>query len=202
MVERDPGQRQARGLLALIDEFEQFLAELPRVPLTGKVLVDEEDLYGFAEQLRQAVPDEVRRALEVLRERDRILAQARTEAESLLAEARREAESLLEEARRQASRLVDDSAVLRRAEEEAERILQRARQASQQVRGEADAYADEVLSRVEAFLARALEHVRDGRAQLRPVPRPAAEEAAAAPETPAPASVPDARPARGPARPG
>lgn len=185
-------------MLALIDEFEQFVAELPRVPLTGKLLVEEDDLYGFTEQLRRAVPEEIRRALDLVRERDRILEQARAEAEALLADARRHAEALVEEARRQADRLVEESAVLRRAEEEAERILARARQVSQQVRGEADAYADEVLARVEAFLNRALDHVRDGRAQLRPAPRPAADQAAAAEDEPDPSSEP--RPLRGQAR--
>lgn len=157
-------QQRARELLRLIDEFEQFLSELPRVPLTGKLLVDEEDLFGFAEQLRRAVPEEVHRALELLQQRERLLADARAQAEALLEEARREAE-----------RLVAESAVLRRAEEEAERILAEARQIGVRVRGEADAYADEVLARVEAFLQRALEHIRDGRAQLRPLAAAAAD---------------------------
>jgi len=154
-VDRPQVPQRARELLRLIDEFEQFVSELPRVPLTGKLLVDEEDLYGFAEQLRRTIPEEVHRALEILQQRER-----------LLAEARAQAEAILEEARREAERLVAESAVLRRAEEEAERILREARQIGLRVRGEADAYADEVLAKVEAFLERALAHIREGRAQL------------------------------------
>lgn len=154
--------------MALIEEFEQFVGQLPRVPLTGKLIVEEDDLFGFLDQLRKVIPDEMRRALALLDERDRLLHEARQRGDEIIAEARR-----------QADRLVDESAVLRRAEEEAERILTRARQAARQLQSEADAYADEVLSRVETFLQRALENVRDGRSQVRPAAEAPLLEAAA-----------------------
>lgn len=159
---------QVRQLLGMLEELEQFLARQPRVPLTGKLIVDEEDLYGFLDQFRRAVPLEVRRAVETVLERDRILAAARAEAEQIVRDAQREAE-----------RLVAEAAIRRRAEEEAERILEGARRAAQRLREQAEQYADEVLARCQEFVQRALDAVRDGRAQLRPPHRAGAAEAAA-----------------------
>lgn len=152
---RTPEARAARDITLLIDEFEQFINERPRVPLTGKLMVDEDDLYGFLDQLRETIPQELRRAQQLVAERDQLLERAESKAETILAEARQYAE-----------RLVSESVVTRRAEEEAGRILASVREEARQLHYEADAYAGEVLGRLEEVLLTALQQVRAGRNHL------------------------------------
>ncbi|REJ37831.1 MAG: hypothetical protein DIU84_03135 [Bacillota bacterium] len=164
---RAPEIRVGRELMLLIDEFEQFVNERPRVPLTGKIMFDEDDLYGFIDQLREVIPKEIQRAMQITAERDQILEQAEAQAETIVAEARQYAE-----------RLMSESAITRRAEEESGRILAQVREEARTLRREADAYAAAVLSRLEETLNAALNQVRQGKEHLRAI-MPASEAAAA-----------------------
>lgn len=163
---RAPEVRVGRELMLLIEEFEQFVNERPRVPLTGKVMFDEDDLYGFIDQLRETIPREIQRAMQIAAERDQILEQAEAQAETIVAEARQYAE-----------RLMSESAITRRAEEESGRILAQVREEARTLRRDADAYAEAVLSRLEESLDAALQQVRQGKEHLRSI-LPSAEAAA------------------------
>jgi len=165
---RAPEVRVGRELMLLIEEFEQFVNERPRVPLTGKVMFDEDDLYGFIDQLRETIPREIQRAIQIAAERDQIIEQAEAQAETIVAEARQYAD-----------RLMSESAITRRAEEESGRILAQVREEARTLRRDADAYAAAVLSRLEETLDAALQQVRHGREHLRAI-LPAAEAAAGA----------------------
>lgn len=147
--------RVGRELMLLIDEFEEFLDQRPRIPLTGKIMFDEDDLYGFVDHLRRAVPAEIKRAMEVLAERDRIIQSGETEAENMVAEARQYVE-----------RLTDESVVLRQAEEEAARIVALAKDESDSLRQDADKYAQGMLEKLEGILTEAILQVRQGQQLL------------------------------------
>ncbi|MEX2356407.1 MAG: hypothetical protein WD535_05145 [Thermaerobacterales bacterium] len=180
--------RAARETLLLIDEFEQFAAEAARLPLTGKALIDEDDLFAFIDQLRKVLPDDVRRAIEILERqsqiitdaegrRDRILTDAQERRDTMLAEgerrrdkllgeAEREAEQQVAEARRYAERLTSESVVVREAEAEAGRIVAEARQEAGALRAGADRYAERVLTRLEDAMSQTLSQIKQGRQYL------------------------------------
>ncbi|HEY8450067.1 MAG TPA: hypothetical protein VIL95_06270 [Bacillota bacterium] len=148
-------QQVGREVMLLIEEFEQFLDQSPRIPLTGKLVLDEDDVYGFVDHLKRSLPAEIRRAMDVLAQRDRILQQAEAEAETMVSEARHYAE-----------RLTSESVITRQAEEEAGRILALAREEARSLRRDADAYAEALLERLDEVLSSALKQVRHGRAFL------------------------------------
>ena len=75
----------------LVDSLEQALNESTRVPLSAYLLVHEEKVYSLLDQMRVAVPEEIKRANRVEAEKDRILAQAKEEAERIRELARQEA---------------------------------------------------------------------------------------------------------------
>lgn len=160
-----------KELSLLIEEFEQFVSERTRVPLTGKLMVDEEDLYGFIDHLRQLIPKEIRRALDVMAQRDRILEQAEAQAETIIAEARQYSQ-----------RLTDESAIIKRAREEAARLLAEAHEAAQALRRDADQYAERALERLETILGRAIRQVQEGRRYLQEPPQETDQEAVQAEE--------------------
>lgn len=166
-----------QDLLALLDELENFFAEASRIPLTGKLMVGEEDAFNLVDRLRKTLPEALHQAQRVSRDRDRLLGQAREEGEALVQEARSYAE-----------KLVRESTIAQKAQEEADRVLEDARRQSREVRVGAREYADELLEKVEQNIQKALTIVRQGRQELGP--------------SPAAAAVDEVPPGRGAERPG
>ena len=74
---------------------EQALNDSPRLPLSAWLLVNEDRIFNIIDQMRVAVPEEIKRANRIESEKDRILAQAKEEAERIRGLAKQEAEELL-----------------------------------------------------------------------------------------------------------
>ena len=135
----------------LVDRLEQALNESTRIPLSAYLLVNEEKVYSLLDQMRVAVPEEIKRANRVEAEKDRILAQAKEEAERIR-----------ELARQEAGELVKRDAIVNAAQHRAENILERARRDAEALRQDADVYIVDVLQRLEQDLARTMNVVRNG----------------------------------------
>ena len=144
-----------RDLFVLIRDFEQFVQNAARVPLTSKVILDEDDVYAFLDHLRRLLPEELDRARRLLGERERLLEQARAEAESMM----RQTESYVE-------RMTREAEITRKAEEQARRLLNQAQARAREIRAAANAYADDVLDRLSAALRKALATGEEGRSTL------------------------------------
>lgn len=140
----------------LVDRLEQILGESRRLPLTTILLVDEDQIFNIVDQMRVAIPEEVKKANRVSGEKDRILAQANEEAERIRQLARQEA-----------SDLVRRDSVTMSAQQRADSILDRARHDADAVRTEADGYVLDVLAKLETDLERSLSVVRNGLHQVR-----------------------------------
>jgi hypothetical protein len=135
----------------LVDRLEQALNESTRIPLSAYLLVNEEKVYSLLDQMRVAVPEEIKRANRVEAEKDRILAQAKEEAERIR-----------ELARQEAGELVKRDAIVNAAQHRAENIVERARRDAEALRQDADVYIVDVLQRLEQDLARTMNVVRNG----------------------------------------
>ncbi|MCA9865906.1 MAG: hypothetical protein KIS95_02575 [Anaerolineae bacterium] len=135
----------------LVDSLEQALNDSTRVPLSAYLIVNEEKVYSLLDQMRVAVPEEIRRANRIEAEKDRILAQAKEEAERIR-----------ELARQEASELVKRDAIVSAAQHRAENIVERARRDSEALRQDADVYIMDVLNRLEEDLTRTLKVVQNG----------------------------------------
>jgi cell division septum initiation protein DivIVA len=107
------------------------------------------------EQLRIAVPDEVKKAQQVMTQKERFLAQAQEEAQRTVNIARERVETM-----------VQHDSITSAAESRADQIVQQARDDAVNIRGEADDYVLESLSRLEAEMSRLLQQVRNGIAKL------------------------------------
>lgn len=135
----------------LVDRLEQVLNESFRFPLSAYLFVNEDRVFNIIDQMRVAIPEEVKRANRVEAEKERILAQAKEEAERIRGLAKQEA-----------SELVKRDTVMSSAQQRADNILERARRDAQLLRGDADVYVAEVLTRLEEELLRSLSVVRNG----------------------------------------
>ncbi|MCB8917415.1 MAG: hypothetical protein H6666_05775 [Ardenticatenaceae bacterium] len=139
----------------LVDRLEQVLSESRRLPLTALLMVDEDQIFNIVDQLRVAIPEEVKRANRIEAEKERILAQAKEEAERIRQLAKQEA-----------GELVRRDSVTSAAEQRAENILERARHDAEVLRRDADSYVVEVLSKLEEDLGHSLTVVRNGLRKL------------------------------------
>ena len=135
----------------LVDRLEQVLNDSSRVPLSAFLLVNEDRIYSIIDQMRVAVPEEIKRANRIEAEKERILAQANEEAERIRELAKQEAEEL-----------VDRDTITMSSQQRADNILERARRDADALRSDADVYVVEVLMKLEEDLLRSLSVVRNG----------------------------------------
>ncbi len=139
-----------------LDELELALAEARPMPLSASVLVSREALTQLVGEIRELLPDELRQARWVLRER-----------ESLLEEAEQTAQRIVADARQECVRLAGETEVMRTAEREAKRVHREATEQAQTMKLEAEDYIDGQLARFELILTKTLKTVEAGRDRLR-----------------------------------
>lgn len=142
-------------IMALIDKLEDLIATGKKVPLTNSVVVNEKDLYDIIDEVRATLPDELKQARWIVKER-----------QEMIEEAEKEANRLIEESREKANALAAETEVVKRAEKQAADILDAARAREREIRLGAEDYADEMLANLEVNLGKLLTAVQRGRDRL------------------------------------
>ena len=142
-------------VLVLIDKLDDLVHNARPVPLTDQVRVDREEIYDILDQMRATIPEEIKQARWIVKER-----------QEMLAEAKREAERIVKEARDQQQRLVANEEITRQAERAAEEIVEEAREREREIRLGAEDYADEILNTLEVNLQKFTAAVQRGRDRL------------------------------------
>ena len=138
-------------ILQLVDRLEEILNQARPFPFTHNVIVDEDRILDLIDQMRVAIPEEMKKAQQLLAQHDRLLAQAEEQANRTLAIAREKSEQLVER-----------DAIVQAAQARAEQIAAQARADVEDTKQEADEYAVETLARLEMELDRYLTQVRNG----------------------------------------
>lgn len=138
-------------IIFLVERLEALVASGKKVPLTNTVVLDQSGILDLVDQLRVAVPDEVRQARRVTEEAGRIVEKAREEAEAIL-----------DRAREQAAFLTEERELVKGAELRAREILDRANEEATEIRRGADEYAAGVLVRLEGECIKALTSIKRG----------------------------------------
>lgn len=141
--------------MVLLEQLEELVEKAPELPLTGRVLIDADQLLDLIDQIRTSVPEEVRRAEAVSVEKDRVIAEGQQKAERIVAQAEE-----------YAAKLIRESEIHRQAEQEARRIVEEASQRAKEITRGADEYADQVLRNLQEALEKTLSVVTKGREQL------------------------------------
>jgi hypothetical protein len=149
---------------ALIRSALDLVQTAKAMPLSASVLVSREELAELLQAALDRMPDELRQARWLLKERD-----------EFLAEKSREADILLEEVRVQAERMVQRTEIVRQANHVAQRILDDANEEARRLRHEAEDYADQKLASFEIVLDRTMKTVQAGREKLQVTPLPKVE---------------------------
>lgn len=139
-----------------IDELIALAENARSLPMSrNNCVLDRGELVGHLDQLRDELPIELRRAVALLEERDKILDAGRQEAERIIKEG--EAEH---------ARLVSTNEITVSAEHESSRLIAEARAEAQRLREEVDDYVDTALANFEQFLTRSLASIERGRDKM------------------------------------
>lgn len=138
-------------ILHLVDRIEELFNESRAVPFTRNVVVDEDKMLDIIDQMRVTVPEEVKKAQQLVAQKDRILAQAQEEASRIVALAKEKAEQIVER-----------EAIVKSAQTRANQIVAQARDDANNTRREADDYVIGSLQTMEEEVTRVLTQVRNG----------------------------------------
>lgn len=146
------------NLVILLDRLDQLIDSAPEIPLIGKALIDAEVALDLVDKIRNAIPEEVKRAEWLTSEKDRMLQESQAEAERILAQAEE-----------YAAKLVMEHELVGKAREEASLLIAKAQEHAKEIEQGADSYAESVLSNLQDHLDKVLRVVRKGREELRAV---------------------------------
>src|ERR671916_2498850 len=139
-----------------VDELIALIENARSMPMSrANCVVDRGHVIGALQELRAELPTEVRRAVALLEERDKIIDAGR-----------REAERIISEGETEHARLVSVNEITVSAEHEGARIIAEARAEAQRLREEVDDYVDTALANFEQFLTRALASIERGRDKM------------------------------------
>jgi len=143
-------------LFNILNEMEELIEGSPKIPMTRRVLVDEDRLLDYLDRIRTSLPEELRQARWIIQEREKVIT-----------DSKREALRIIEDAEKQLEKKADESVITRKAQEMAEEIQQRAEQVAQQIKQGARDYADEILEELEKRLNQLITQVQEGRSELK-----------------------------------
>lgn len=139
-----------------IDQVADLVESARAVPMSASCMVNRGQLLDMLDEVRDALPEDVKRAELLLRDR-----------ESVVEEGREEAMRIVERARAERERLIAESDVVRDARDEAARLLAEADAEIRDHRDELDEYCDTKLASFEVTLQKTLAAVNRGRERLR-----------------------------------
>src|ERR1700751_4857520 len=131
-------------VLVLIDKLDDLVHNAKPVPLTDQVRVDKEEIYDILDQMRATIPEEIKQARWIVKERQESQTQ-----------------------------LVSEQEVTKQAERAAEDIIEDARGREREIRLGAEDYADEILNTLEVNLSKFIAAVQRGRERLQGKDEPA-----------------------------
>ncbi|MBI5156746.1 MAG: hypothetical protein HZA58_01890 [Acidimicrobiia bacterium] len=142
-------------LLELVDELIIAVEGARTVPLSGNVMLDRERLLDMLYRLRDDLPEEMRAARWMVRER-----------ESFVARTNEKAREMLERARVRSDELVSESYIVKEAIDEANALVRHAEGEATRIRLEAEDYSEQAFESTETVLTDLLGQVRRFRAEL------------------------------------
>ena len=161
----EPEQRaELSDLQDTVDDLIVHLHEAKSVPLSGNAMVDREQFLGMLERIRADLPDELRAARWMVREREAFIARTNEKAREIVDRARKEADAL-----------VSDSNIMAEAVEEANILVRRAEGEARRLRLETEDEIERKLQRLELILNQILDQIQDARQEFYEArPRPPA----------------------------
>ena len=152
---------QATDVETILHRVADLVGNARPMPLSASVMINRDEVLELVEEALSRLPEELRAARWLLRER-----------EEFLAKVQREGDDILDAARVRAERMVQRTEVVRNAQHTARQVIEEAETESRRLRHEAEDFCDQKLAQFEIVLDRTLRTVQAGRARLQAAPLP------------------------------
>ena len=165
----DEEQSDRPGTEALLKRVHEVISNARPMPLSASVMINKDELLELLDEAISRLPEEIRQARWLLKER-----------QEFLDKVQREGDDILDAARVRAERMVQRTEIVRAAEAKARRTVEEANDEARRLRLEAEDYADQKLAQFEIILERTAKQVAAGRERLRAAPAPQQQVAGAA----------------------
>ena len=140
---------------AIVAELRNVIESARPLPLSASSTINKADVLAIIDEIQARMPDELRSARWLLKEREEFRAKMRREGDEIVALARNRAEQM-----------VQRTQVVKAAEARARKVLEVAEGEARRLRLEAEDYCDQKLGSFENALQRTLQQVGAGRAKL------------------------------------
>lgn len=152
-----PGQSpyEAPQVESVLRELRDLIEQARPMPLSTSVMINQAEVLDLLNEATERLPEELRSAKWLLKQR-----------EEFLARTRRESEEILEAARQKADQLVQQTEVVKAAEARARSVVDAADAESRRLKLEAEDFCDQRLASFEIVLERTMKVVSAGRAKL------------------------------------
>ncbi len=165
-------------ILRLLEDLKEMI-EAPKNVMGFIWGMDREEISMQISKIRAALPQELKNAASTMRESDRILEEARTDASGILEQARKEAERIQAEARTEAERtlgqakleqerMLSESEILKLSKAQSEEIRAAADRDGMNMRRGAEKYAYDVLTQLEGVVGKAMTTIERGKNEMAP----------------------------------
>lgn len=138
-------------ILHLVDKIEDLFNDSRALPFTRNIVIDEDKLLDIIDQMRVTVPEEIKKAQQIVTQKDRIIAQAQEEANRIITLAKEKAEQIVER-----------EAIVKSAQNRSSQIVTQARDDAAATRRDADNYVIDSLQSMEEEVTRLLTQIRNG----------------------------------------
>jgi cell division septum initiation protein DivIVA len=152
----------------VLDMLEQLMIDIEnarQVPLSNSVMVSQEEVLDYLARIQKELPDELRAARWMVREREAYIARTNETARGVIAEAKKRSDEM-----------VSESYIVQEAVEEANTLVRNAESEARRIRLESEDFAERQLAEAEHVLGELLRYVREARAELHqslpPAPEP------------------------------
>jgi len=160
----DPSPRQVPQSEALLRRAADLIGGARPMPLSASVMINRDEILELLEEAIARLPEELRSARWLLKER-----------EEFLAKVQREGDDILDAARARAERMVQRTEVVKAAEQRARSIVEAAEASARRMRHEVEDFCDQKLAQFEIVLERTTKMVQAGRTKLQATPLSASD---------------------------
>lgn len=128
-------------IMQLLEYLQDIVESAPKVPITGKVLVDKKELTEILDQIFNYLPDDIKKAQWIVGEKERIMAEAKKEYETV----KKDTMDMLK-------KQVENHDITKEAQIKGQEIISAAQRDAKAIRLGARDYADEILCQLEKEL--------------------------------------------------
>lgn len=164
-------------IMELLEELESAINNAATRPFSNKSTIDKEELLNIISDIKVIIPEEIKQAVWINKERQKILNNANQDAELLIEQATKEANQIVERATKEAEEMkknseeiiksyIDSDSIVLEAEEKAKSIVEKAEFTAREIKIGSIRYADDVLEGLQYNIQGIMQEIENNRREL------------------------------------